>query len=568
MKSENEQDRMAKLRQRAEAALRGQPVDLVGMPPKEIEDLLHELQVHQVELKMQNEELRQAQQALEASRDQYVDLYHFAPAGYCTLDRNGIILEANQMLSEMLGVPTQEMLGNRLAKYILAEDRDAYHLHWRQAVATNARQIDKIRLSGQSEKPLHARLISVPNHLIPEHLRVMLVDISDLEETREALQASEERLRLTDALRQSEERLQLATTAANIGIWDWDLTNDRLTSNDRHKILLGIPADAALSFEMLLTVIHEKDREKKLQFVEGLKNSQEIIECEYRVYGPDGGTRWILDRGRSYWDENGSPVRMAGITMDVSRQKEHEAQLQAYAADLMNLNRELENYAMIASHDLQEPLRKIRQFGERLTARVDASESLDRDGRMYIERMQNAAERMQNMIDNFLAYSRVTNKPNPFHQVDLSKVLNEALSDLEIRLDRSSAKVQMEVSGTVPGDETQLRQLFSNIISNAIKFTKPGVAPKVRISTHTRYDEDGKEWIDLLFEDNGIGFDTAYLSEMFKPFHRLVGRSEYEGSGMGLAICEKIVEHHHGEIMARSTPDQGSTFIVTLPVSL
>jgi PAS domain S-box-containing protein len=569
----DEKEPVDQLRKRAEAALRGQPVDLQGLDSQDIQYLLHELQVHQVELSIQNEELRKTQQELESSRDQYFDLYNFAPAGYCTIDRKDYILEANQVLANMLGVPPSRLIQSRLSGYISPEHQDTFHLHRQHAFQSGSRQVDEIRMRHPDRENLYTRLESVLDHNDPTRLRVMISDITDLKQTEQALKASEERLELIlarqqaeEALRASEEQLQLATAAANIGIWDYELPGGEFRSNERYKILLGLPPESDLSIESILDAVHPDDRDGKRECMKEMQATQQLHECEYQVIWPDGSQHWILDVGRSYTDTAGKPVRMAGIAMDITRQKQHEFLIKENAAELTKLNRELRDFAFIASHDLQEPLRKIRAFADRLKDRQESNQNLSADERVFIERMHNAAERMQTMIDNLLAYSRINTRAYPFSEVDLKLVAREALSDLEVLLHQSGGQVQVGELATIDADNTQMRQLFQNLISNALKFTKPGVRPQVQIHGKAVVDDGKSEWFEIYFVDNGIGFSLEHADQLFKPFSRLVGRSEYEGTGIGLAICRKIVERHGGRITARSEPGQGSSFIVTLPV--
>ncbi|MCR4408180.1 MAG: GAF domain-containing protein [Anaerolineae bacterium] len=252
------------------------------------------------------------------------------------------------------------------------------------------------------------------------------------------------------------------------------------------------------------------------------------------------------------------------------RQRAEEA-LQTYAAKLEQSNRELEGFAYIASHDLQEPLRKVQAFGDLLQAKYGAE--LGDQGRDYLARMQNATRRMQTLINDLLTYSRVTTKAQPFTPVDLALIVREVMADLEMRIQEVGGRVEVSELPTIEADPTQMRQLFQNLIGNALKFHKRDEAPLVRVyaeprdSQGCRSDErfSAEGCYRIMVEDNGIGFDERYLDRIFQVFQRLHGRDEYEGSGIGLATCRKIVERHGGSITARSVPGQGATFIVTLP---
>lgn len=248
-----------------------------------------------------------------------------------------------------------------------------------------------------------------------------------------------------------------------------------------------------------------------------------------------------------------------------------EATLQNYTAKLEQSNQELVEFAYIASHDLQEPLRKVTAFGSRLQAKY--GDALGEKGLDYLNRMINASERMQTLINGLLDYSRVTTKARPFEPVDLTQVATEVLSDLEMRLQDVNGRVEIDGLPTLQADPLQMRQLLQNLIGNALKFNKPGEPPVVKVTARYLNGQAGRlaeisdkaHFYEIDVADNGIGFDESYADRIFGVFQRLHGHSEYEGSGIGLAICKKIVERHGGVIAAQSAPGQGATFKVVLP---
>jgi signal transduction histidine kinase len=221
-------------------------------------------------------------------------------------------------------------------------------------------------------------------------------------------------------------------------------------------------------------------------------------------------------------------------------------------------NRELEQFAFAASHDLQEPLRKIEAFSEALLQ--TAYSKLSADEQDYLERMRKAAKRMRAMINGLLQLSRVTTQAQPVVEVDLAKITSEVLADLDHQVQRTGGIVHVADLPKVIGDPVQIAQLLQNLIGNALKFHPTGVTPEVSVWA----EQDGDS-ARITVQDNGIGFDPGEAERMFQPFQRLVGISEYEGSGMGLAICSRIVQRHGGDIRAASQPGKGSTFVITLP---
>jgi PAS domain S-box-containing protein len=247
------------------------------------------------------------------------------------------------------------------------------------------------------------------------------------------------------------------------------------------------------------------------------------------------------------------------IARDIRARKRAEEELKLALTHLEQSNRELEDFAYVASHDLQEPLRKIQAFGDLL--RSKHAEALPEQARDYIERMQAAAKRMQVLINDLLSFSRVTTKAQPFVRVDLGEVASEVAKDLETRTHDSGGRIAIGPMPVIEADPLQMRQLLQNLAGNALKFHRPGVPPVVDVHGEI---ENGRCRITV--SDNGIGFEEKYAERIFTMFERLHARTTYEGTGIGLAICRKIAERHGGEIVAHGRVGEGATFVVTLPV--
>lgn len=405
------------------------------------------------------------------------------------------------------------------------------------------------------------------------HLEQMVeVRTADLLEANLRLsQEIDERLRAEEQLRASERRLKEAEKIAHLGHWELDLGSSALFWSDEvYRIFDLDPREFGASYEAFLDVIHPEDRELVNQsYADSVKN-RTPYDIVHRLRMKDGSVKFVNEKCLTDYDEAGKPLRSLGTVLDITVRKLAEEELQQHrehleelvrerTAELLRANKELQDFAFIASHDLQEPLRKVIAFGDRLRAKYAAV--LDERGQDYLLRMENAAERMRELINDLLELSRVTTKAMPFTITDLEAVAHNVLSDLSELVTMTGAEVRIGSLPALEADKIQIRQLFLNLLTNALKFHDEGASPRVSIESRI---VDG--FCELAVTDNGIGFDEKYLDRIFRPFQRLHGRGVFRGSGMGLSICKKIVERHGGEITARSAPGQGATFFIKLPL--
>ena len=372
----------------------------------------------------------------------------------------------------------------------------------------------------------------------------MVHDITERKQAEAALQQSEERFRsLADSMP------QLVWTALPDGTVDY--------YNQRYQEYREIKQVEGAAWEWA-PVLHPEDVQPTVEAWKHAIETGEVYQVEHRVRWADGSYRWHLSRGVPMFDQKGGILRWFGTATDIHDLKLAQEQLKKYADQLERSNRELEQFAFMASHDLQEPLRKIEMFGDLL---LERAECLDDRERNYVDRMRIAAGRMRHMVEGLLGLSRITTQGQPFVPVDLSQVTSDVLHDLEAQIRRVNGNVDLHSLPTVDGDPLQLRQLMQNLIGNALKYHQPDTPPEVNV-----YSTTSMETVHIHVEDNGIGFNQEDAERIFQPFHRLVGRSQYEGSGIGLAICRRIVDRHGGEIVAVSEPGAGATLIVTLPI--
>ena len=272
------------------------------------------------------------------------------------------------------------------------------------------------------------------------------------------------------------------------------------------------------------------------------------------------GGKWLRVQGRRT-----SEAGIVTVLTDITDIKEQEAQLALQARRLTASNSELQQFATVASHDLQEPLRKIEAFGARLKTRTAGK--LDPDSLMYIERMTASTQRMRLLITDLLSFSRVNRLGSEFRPIDLDRIIADVIDDLSVGLEETRAVVEIGNLGHMHADPGQMRQLFQNLLSNALKFVKKGVPPRLTIERRAGPDGANGQHVEIRFQDNGIGFDMQYHDKIFEIFQRLHSREEYQGTGIGLATCRKIVERHNGTLTAESAVGAGATVIATFPAN-
>jgi PAS domain S-box-containing protein len=388
----------------------------------------------------------------------------------------------------------------------------------------------------------------------------------------------------------SRQRLSLAHQAAHIGTFEWDIQTNEIIWTPELEVLYGLPSGGFEGqYENWAQRVHPDDLQQTEANLRAAAAGGPPYNTEFRVIWPDGTLHWLLAKGEvTHYDDAGRPRRMIGVNIDITDRKQAEqdlalmnlrlqdlnANLEALVAarteslrqtntELQRSNQELQDFAYVASHDLQEPLRKIQAFGNLLEEEYGKQLG---EGKSYLDRMRNSAGRMRVLIEDLLTFSRVTTKAQPFAPVDLNVIMRDVIDDLSSRLQTTQGNI--EIVGNLPtieADPRQMYQMLQNLLNNALKFHQPDLPPHVRVHTELREPPDAHKQYVLFVEDNGIGFEEKYLDRIFTVFQRLHGRSSYEGTGIGLAVVRKIVERHGGTITANSTPGKGSTFIVTLP---
>jgi len=401
-----------------------------------------------------------------------------------------------------------------------------------------------------------------------------------------------------DKLRETNQQLEMALLAGSLGSYDIDLLTGDMRCSDLFKANYGLLADALFNYTDLISSILPEDRNIMENLVQNAVRTKGTFQAEYRVKWTDDTIQWIAASGKCIYNDQNTPVKVVGVARNISKQKaleenmenlvlERTNQLLEANSSLIELNQKvfasneilkksnlsLEQFAFVASHDLQEPLRKIQSFGDLLHQRYATQLG---DGTHYLNRMQFAAKRMSTLISDLLAFSRITIRNEKPAKVSLSWVVKTVLDDLELTIQENGATIYTEPLPMVDGDQVQLGQVMQNLISNAIKFRVADVKPIVKISYSEVSFENLPQTIKpvqtasgyhcIEVTDNGAGFNQLHASKIFEVFQRLHRQNEYPGTGIGLAICERVVANHGGAIAALGRPGEGATFSIYLPV--
>ena len=381
-------------------------------------------------------------------------------------------------------------------------------------------------------------------------------------------------------LEENEEKLKVVIDASELAIWEVNLVSKVLISSGRLPELMGYRKGELPSWETLRSNLHPDDLAgRERAYAEAFKTGKLYFMA--RIIWPDGSIHWIETRGHVFFDEKNAPLKMIGATRDVTeeklfssrleeRVKERTLQLNEKNAELEKMNKELESFAYVSSHDLQEPLRKIQAFA----TFISQEGSLPEKVQTYFDKMQLAANRMQVLINDLLAYSRTGTDQTNYENTDLSVIIEEAKEELADEIQQTHAVIEINVHCELNVIRFQMRQLFQNLISNSLKFSLTDRVPHIKITSQiTAGKETGiaklaadTDYCCIRILDNGIGFENQYAERIFEMFQRLHGRSAYKGTGIGLAIVKKIVENHKGVITAQGELGSGARFDIYLPM--
>lgn len=471
-------------------------------------------------------------ETLTRERDQFFSL---SPDMFCIVDLNTYFFETNNTFVETLGYARDELIGTSYMDIIHPDDQ--------------SQAIDAVRslISGQDVFDLLIRLIDKNSEAHWLHINATLSADNLIYVV--ARDTTEQR-RIEQKLRENEALLKMAERVAMLGGWVVDLKARKSVWSDAVCAIHDLAPGQAPDVEDAINFYVPEHRARITNAVQTCIETGIPFDEDLQIRTAEGRLRWVRAIGHAVKDDAGHIVRLQGALQDITASRLAKEELE-------RSNRELQDFAFVASHDLQEPLRKIQAFSDRLISR---SEHLDDQEKDYLQRMQSAAGRMQNLIEDLLRYSRITTQAKAMVSCDTDAILKEVLQDMETTVSHEQAQIDIGELPPTFGDAMQLRQVLQNLLSNAIKFHSPDQPPAVAIRAEDVSDD---QWT-LVVSDNGVGFDERYAEKLFHPFQRLHHKRAFAGTGIGLAIVKKILDRHGATVTVHSKPDEGTTFRIRL----
>jgi PAS domain S-box-containing protein len=488
-----------------------------------------------------------AQKELQSTKNYLENLINYANAPIIVWNTDTEIMLFNHAFEHLTGYSSDEVLGKKL-DFLFPESS----------------------LSGSKEKIAHAltknwETIEVPILTKGEQIRTVLWNSANIyDENGETVLAIiaqgndiTERIKAEEAVLESKSRLELALENANVGIWEWDLDTGRFEWDQRMGKMFGFDTDLNnRRYDYFEKFIYEEDVPHFHKAVQKSIEKNMPLETVIRIHEGKEGFSHINIKALLIKDDNGKPVEMTGVCFDITGMKKG-AELAVFRLneELLRSNRELEQFAYVASHDLQEPLRMVSSFTQLLSMRY--KDQLDAEAQEFIKFAVDGASKMQELINDLLEYSRIATRGKNPVLTDMHDILGQVMKNLSVIIQEKNALVTSDELPVIYADGGQMVQLLQNLIGNAIKFCD--TSPRIHVAV-----KEEKDHFLFTVSDNGIGIETQYFERIFQIFQRLHSRDEYGGTGIGLAICRRIVERHGGKIWVESKPGEGASFKFTL----
>jgi PAS domain S-box-containing protein len=505
-------------------------------------------------MKMELAERERTAEALRESEELLRSYSENAPEGIYLTDLEGNFLYGNRKCEEIIGYRREELIGKNFLELNILPEKSL----------NKAVRLLQANMEGKPTGPDEIELISKEGYLIPVEINTTVVQRMGRRIILSFVQDITKRKRAEETLKESENKYRLLADNVNDVIFALDMNLNYTYVSPSIKILRGYEPEEVLK-QPPLEALTPSSRDLAMR---ALSEVMELEKSEHRdilIYRTlqlemrrkDGTTVWTEVTFSFIRDENQRPTGILGVARDITNRKRAEETLNKTMAELERSNKDLEQFAYVASHDLQEPLRMVSSYTQLLSQHYEGQ--LDEKAKKFMDYARDGAVRMQGLINDLLTYSRVGTRGKPLETADAHALLGEAIRNLAAMIEENRAIITNDDLPTVRADASQLIQVFQNLISNAIKFQREN-GPHIHVSAQNKR----REWV-FSIRDNGIGIDRQYADRIFIIFQRLHTRQEYPGTGIGLALCKRIVERHGGKIWFESEPGKGTTFFFTIP---
>jgi PAS domain S-box-containing protein len=484
--------------------------------------------------------------------------------GALNLTRDGLIIYCNSYFSTLIDTPNEKVTGSYIFDLISSETREKFNEHFELAIQGSSKT--EITLSVNNKNiPVYVSLCSLWPQL--PTVGMIVTDLSEKKNNERRIFNYQHRLQVQNKI------FNLAEEIAGIGSYQWDLQTGELIYSDNLFRMLGcLPQEFVPSIEKHLSFIHPDDKEQLDKAIAEAFENKTLLQLTYRIISQDREVKYFRITEKII-DEPGQKM-IIGTTQDVTSNIIHTETLQKKNIELEHLNKSLDQFASIASHDLQEPLRKIRTFTAQLKQRFDSDSHVDTGG--LIDKIRGSSERMSLLINDVLNFSRIVYTESEFMETDLNQILDNTLADFDLLILEKGASIRKGNLPVIEAIPVQINQLFYNLVGNALKFSKNGTPPVLTISSRILPAEEIEKtsnlnrqlsYSEIAFEDNGIGFEQQFAEQIFSIFERLNCQQQYSGTGIGLALCRKIAVQHQGGIRAEAEENIGATFYILLPLT-
>jgi len=559
--------------------------------------LIHELQVHQIELEMQNRQLRETQRRLEVSRDRYAELYDFAPVSYITLTEKGLIEQINLTGAMLLGKPREQIIDLPLSSFVLSSDWPHWFNYLKQIFASDTKVTTELRLKKNVDtyREVYVKGIAVRDEKgKADTCRCAIIDISERKHAEEMLRQAQDKLeqrveertdklkqvneellaeiaaheRTETALRESEARYRLVVNSQSELICRWNPDDTITFVNEAYcRYFDKIPDE--LIGHSFTPFIPQEDHDGLKAHIASINKDNPVDTYEHRVITPDGHIRWQRWTNHAVFDSNGRIIEFQSVGNDVTEQRRAEQELKRYREHLEELvairtselqasNKELEAFSYAIAHDLRAPLRSITSFSQILLA--DAGLKLNEEELNSLNRIVQAGKYMAQLIDDILHLAKITRSEMHFESVDVSALCRQAAARLNQSEPQRNMNWQITSGIIVRGDRNAVSIVVNNLLENAWKFTRQSPEPCIQVGAAHEQEMEA-----FFVKDNGVGFDIRYAEKLFRAFQRLHDPKQFEGTGIGLVTIRHIVERHGGKAWANAKEGKGATFYIYIP---